>query len=190
MSRFADSIDLLLGDSPWDAQRRREHEATDSNFDPEGIEDARRRIMRSLVVRQGQGKFRTVLLETLEHRCAVTGSDFEGTLEAAHIRPYAGLQTNHVSNGLLLRANITRSTTFGYWPYMRITCCVVVAHTRRHLVRAARECCRANGYRSKLSERPCAPLPADVMRFVGTANHALARGMGGDGSRPSAARAS
>jgi predicted restriction endonuclease len=38
--------------------------------------------------------------------CAVTASDFPATLEAAHIRPYIGPDSNHVQNGLLLRSDI------------------------------------------------------------------------------------
>ena len=39
-------------------------------------------------------------------RCAVTGCDAVAALEAAHIVPYTGPQSNHVTNGLLLRADI------------------------------------------------------------------------------------
>src|SRR5690606_23410684 len=41
-----------------------------------------------------------------EGRCAVTGTNAEAVLEAAHIRPYRGPQSNVLSNGLLLRADI------------------------------------------------------------------------------------
>jgi predicted restriction endonuclease len=36
----------------------------------------------------------------------VTGSSLESLLEAAHIHPYRGAETNRVDNGLLLRADI------------------------------------------------------------------------------------
>jgi predicted restriction endonuclease len=39
-------------------------------------------------------------------RCAVTGYDAEAALEAAHITPYCGAKSSHVSNGLLLRGDI------------------------------------------------------------------------------------
>lgn len=39
-------------------------------------------------------------------RCAISGCDAEETLEAAHILPYRGRETNHPSNGLLLRADL------------------------------------------------------------------------------------
>ena len=37
--------------------------------------------------------------------CAMSGSPVIETLEAAHIVPYQGPGTNHLSNGLLLRAD-------------------------------------------------------------------------------------
>jgi predicted restriction endonuclease len=46
------------------------------------------------------------LISAYGGRCAVTGCDAEAALEAAHIMPYLGPKTNHVSNGLLLRADV------------------------------------------------------------------------------------
>lgn len=70
------------------------------------LEDARRRIYANLVVREGQIRFRADLLKAYDGRCAVTGSAVEPILQAAHIVPYNGRETNHVSNGLLLRIDI------------------------------------------------------------------------------------
>jgi putative restriction endonuclease len=39
-------------------------------------------------------------------KCAVTGCNIEALLEAAHITPYQGPETNHIQNGLLLRSDI------------------------------------------------------------------------------------
>jgi hypothetical protein len=39
-------------------------------------------------------------------RCAVTGCDAVAALEASHIVPYCGPQSHHVTNGLLLRADL------------------------------------------------------------------------------------
>ena len=39
-------------------------------------------------------------------RCAITGCPVVDVLEAAHIRPHRGEETNHVANGLLLRADL------------------------------------------------------------------------------------
>jgi putative restriction endonuclease len=79
--------------------------AADS-FDPDDILDARRRVERSLMQRQGQPAFRQRLLAAYQHRCAITRCDVPEILEAAHIVPYWGPQTNHVQNGLLLRADL------------------------------------------------------------------------------------
>ncbi len=78
----------------------------DGEFDPSDERDARRRLMRQIVARQGQPKFRDLLLAAYEGRCAVTGCDAAEALEAAHIRPYLGKRTSVVTNGLLLRADI------------------------------------------------------------------------------------
>jgi hypothetical protein len=74
-------------------------------FDPTGIEDARERVFASIVRRRGQPGFRDRLLAAYQGRCAVTGCAVEAVLEAAHIIPYKGEQTNLVGNGLLLRSD-------------------------------------------------------------------------------------
>jgi hypothetical protein len=68
--------------------------------------DARTRVNAAVVRRQGQPEFRRKLLEVYEYRCAITRCDAVDALEAAHIRPYLGPHCNHVTNGLLLRADI------------------------------------------------------------------------------------
>ena len=75
-------------------------------FDPSGIEDARERVLASIVRRRGQPVFRERLLAAYGGRCAITGCDIEAVLEASHIVPYMGSETNHPSNGLLLRADL------------------------------------------------------------------------------------
>lgn len=76
-----------------------------SVFDPTGIEDARERVLSSIVQRRGQSTFRNDLLAAYRSKCAVTGCAVAAVLEAAHIVPYKGVQTNHVGNGLLLRGD-------------------------------------------------------------------------------------
>lgn len=68
--------------------------------------DARNRQLRAVVMRRGQQRFRTLLLEAYGGRCAVTGCDVRDVLEAAHIVPYLGDHTHRMDNGLLLRADI------------------------------------------------------------------------------------
>ena len=75
-------------------------------FDPDGLQDSRERIAASIVRRRGQAEFRQKLLEAYGRRCAVTDCDVEEVLEACHIIPYRGPETNHTANGVLLRADL------------------------------------------------------------------------------------
>jgi DNA-binding beta-propeller fold protein YncE len=78
----------------------------DGYFNPENIKDARERINTSIAKRKGQPKFRGELIAAYQSRCAITGFNAEQALEAAHIYPFKGDDTNKVWNGLLLRADI------------------------------------------------------------------------------------
>ena len=80
--------------------------ADDGTFDPESLADERERAFRAIRLRRGQAAFRSALMEAYGRRCAITGCAVEDVLEAAHITPYVGSLTNHVSNGLLLRADL------------------------------------------------------------------------------------
>jgi hypothetical protein len=84
----------------------RHDDADDSRFDPDSINDTAERTIRAIRLRRGQPAFRDALLEAYGRRCAITGCAVEDVLEAAHITPHLGTITNHVSNGLLLRADI------------------------------------------------------------------------------------
>lgn len=79
---------------------------TPDAFDPNAQEDGRRRVVMAVHRRQGAPRFRRALLCAYEGRCAMTDYDAEAALEAAHVVPYRGPQTNHVTNGLLLRADM------------------------------------------------------------------------------------
>ena len=70
------------------------------------MEDGRKKVLQLVALRQGQAKFRDKLFDAYDGRCAVTGTSIAATLQAAHIVPYRGPETNHVQNGLLLRADI------------------------------------------------------------------------------------
>ncbi|MBD2318024.1 HNH endonuclease [Phormidium tenue] len=84
----------------------RENIESKLDFNPENLTDARERTNRAIVQRQGQSKFRSELLKAYGGQCVITDCDAEAALEAAHIFPYLGTDTNHVKNGLLLRADI------------------------------------------------------------------------------------
>lgn len=82
----------------------RESVAAAGQFEPD--DDSRRRIMATLVQREGQPKFRRALLDEYAGACVITGCSVAELLEAAHIKPYLGSHTNDVTNGLLLRADL------------------------------------------------------------------------------------
>ncbi len=73
---------------------------------PDPPEDERPPVFANVVVRQGQGGFRNALLKAYNGQCAVSGYSVDAVLQAAHIKPYSGEKSNHVTNGLLLRADI------------------------------------------------------------------------------------
>ena len=54
------------------------------------------------------------MLDAYGRRCAITGERSVPTLEAAHIQPYLGPASNHVQNGLSLRADIHNLFDEGY----------------------------------------------------------------------------
>jgi len=82
-------------------------------YDPIDV-DERRRAEVIQVLREGQGAFRVRVLDAYDRRCAVTGEHSLPVLDAAHIQPYLGPASNHVQNGLSLRADIHRLYDAGY----------------------------------------------------------------------------
>ena len=72
---------------------------------PQATADLEQRL-REVRQRLGQSDFRKALIANYNARCAVTGCDAIEALEAAHIAPYGDIESNHPSNGLLLRADI------------------------------------------------------------------------------------
>ncbi|HEV7998912.1 MAG TPA: HNH endonuclease signature motif containing protein [Planctomycetaceae bacterium] len=64
------------------------------------------RVLREVRDRLGQSEFRNSLLRAYGNRSAVTDYDALESLEAAHIDPYSGPESNDPSNGLLLRSDI------------------------------------------------------------------------------------
>jgi putative restriction endonuclease len=93
-------------------------------FDPV---DQRQTAIAEVVRRRGQVKFRRTLLEAYKNRCAITGCDAAEALEAAHITPYRGDHTDHVQNGLLLRADIHSLFDLGLISINPKTMTVVIA---------------------------------------------------------------
>jgi putative restriction endonuclease len=64
--------------------------------------DERQLVLARTARRDGQGTFRSRLLDAYGRRCAITGERTEPVLDAAHVQPYLGPRSNHVQNGLLL----------------------------------------------------------------------------------------
>lgn len=65
-------------------------------------------------IRLGQGGFRILVTDTYNRRCSISGERTLPALEAAHIRPYSRSGPHHISNGLLLRADIHNLFDNGY----------------------------------------------------------------------------
>lgn len=83
-----------------------ESKETAESFDPNSQSDARDKVLREIVRRRGQRAFRTKLLRIYGGRCSITNCNIEAILEAAHVTPYLGPDTNKAGNGMLLRADI------------------------------------------------------------------------------------
>lgn len=101
--------------------------ADEGEFDPANIDDARKKVMRAIAVRRGQRAFREALLQAYDYRCAITNCSIIDLLEAAHIHPYRGEDTNRVDNGLLLRTDIHTLFDCGLLAIDPESMCVVVA---------------------------------------------------------------
>lgn len=60
------------------------------------------------VAREGQGRFRELLLDAYGGACAITQYDARPALDGAHILPFMGRPSDTARNGLLLRSDIHR----------------------------------------------------------------------------------
>jgi hypothetical protein len=95
----------------WDKQIVQDENAVSEEadsvlFDPSNAYDDRHKILAEVARRQGQKDFRKKLLEAYDGCCAISGESVPSVLQAAHITPYLGPHTNHVTNGILLRADL------------------------------------------------------------------------------------
>jgi len=95
----AESIEDQLDQDASDADQEGE-------FDPNNVTRSNQKILRSINIRRGQSGFRNKLLKAYSGRCAICDCDCIDALEGAHILRYSGEDTNHVQNGLLLRADL------------------------------------------------------------------------------------
>lgn len=116
---------VALEEASDDTTRTSNNGGETDGFKPTPEYDARRRAVREVVTRQGQGQFRYSLLDAYSGSCAVTGCSVTSLLEAAHVTPYLGAYTNDLTNGLLLRADIHSLWDLGLigaYPSTRILC--------------------------------------------------------------------
>jgi predicted restriction endonuclease len=75
------------------------------------ISDQRNRT--TVRTRIGQQNFRINVLSAYSNKCCISESDLIESIEANHIEPYRGQQSNNVQNGIPLRADIHRLWTQG-----------------------------------------------------------------------------
>jgi putative restriction endonuclease len=99
-------FEVLKSDAASTRSKALYYDDTAEDFDASDEMDLRERTIKSIAVRRGQSAFRNKLLEAYNGCCCMTGSDLHAALEAAHVSPYRGPQSNHLSNGLLLRSDI------------------------------------------------------------------------------------
>ena len=102
--KLLSKLDLMFTDHPVIALPQ--GAADDRDFNPKNIQDAREWINRTIAQRRGQRHFRDSLIDAYDGKCSITGCSALAVLEAAHIFPYKGPETNVPENGLLLRADI------------------------------------------------------------------------------------
>ena len=80
--------------------------ALDDFSDPENLPGAPKEyVLRAIALRRGRRQFRDNLMAAYGGRCAFSDCATADVLEAAHITPFAAEGSDHVSNGILLRAD-------------------------------------------------------------------------------------
>ena len=84
---------------------------------------------RAIRLRRGQPAFRAALFEAYGRRCVITECAVEDVPEAAHITPYLGSLTNHVSNGLLLWTDLHTLFDCGLLAIEPTTRTIVIANS-------------------------------------------------------------
>lgn len=89
---------------PYDAIIETPDERVDAYIPSEN--DERALIYRQIRERRGQKSFRDSIIKRYGVQCMITGCPLLDILEAAHIKPYRGINDNSPSNGLLLRSDI------------------------------------------------------------------------------------
>jgi hypothetical protein len=86
-------------------QELAEHLQNFADLHPAVADDVRR-ILKELRARDGQQQFRQRLVTAYGGTCVVSECSVLAAIQAAHIRPFEGPATHHVTNGFLLRADL------------------------------------------------------------------------------------
>lgn len=94
-------------------------------YDALDLSDERKRSLRGVVERPAQARFRGAVIHAYGG-CAVTGCIESAVIDAAHIRPYRGPQTNVVRNGVCLRVDLHRMWDRGLLAVHEVTHRVMV----------------------------------------------------------------
>ena len=79
---------------------------TNPEFNPNSTRSAVRRLWRRVRQRRGQRQFRNRLRQRYGDQCQMSGCHVMRAVQAAHIQPYDGDETNNTLNGILLRSDI------------------------------------------------------------------------------------
>lgn len=116
---------------PEDDAFERDVDVNPEPFDPALIGDQRDRRLAERAVREGQDRFRLEVLHAYGYSCAVTGTNAVRALDAAHITPYRGPETNVVPNGICLRADIHRLWDGGQFAIDECTMSIVLGAALR-----------------------------------------------------------
>lgn len=74
-------------------------------YTPSG-ENKKSTKMMMCVVREGREKFRKEVLNNYDNKCCISECNISVVLEAAHVTPYNGRDSNNIQNGICLRADI------------------------------------------------------------------------------------
>lgn len=99
---------LLINGVPsleWDEDVAPQDEVA-QGFTPEEILDKRIRRLASVATRPGAQAFRSEVLSAYGSSCCISRYAVGAVLEAAHICPYRGPDSDRVANALLLRADL------------------------------------------------------------------------------------